>query len=143
MQICHNQLSICNVLCTDDQSCRLATINAKPHAFLNVTCTGNWNGENSDNTEACELITINGNTNTHMNVLCGASAACPFATIDGRDAAKLRIEDCASGTYTCYAITVWCPQNVNGDKKCIIQGHQMLFHSYLHIQTISFCNKLT
>ena len=67
-----------------------------------------------------------------MNIKCAASAACAFATIDGRDAAKLRMEDCASGWYTCYAITVWCPQNVNGDKKCIIQG-QLDFNPSIYL----------
>ena len=100
--------------CTATESCRDSFINGAADSTLNVTCTGS--------SEACKGTVITGAENTDMNVVCGDYAACYQATIDGREAEILRVLDCATSTYTCIGTEFYCPPNVNGEKRCIIQG---------------------
>eukprot|EP01084_Bolivina_argentea_P276061 470935_1 len=104
----------CHITCTGQYSCYQATINAPTNTLLNVSCTG------SDS--ACRESHITGSTGTHMNINCANSYACENAIIDGRYAYKLQLPDCATSSFTCWPITVYCPPMVNGEKRCIIGG---------------------
>ena len=116
----------CYIYCYNDEACKDTTINAQPNTKLNVTCTGS----SSSITDTCRDSTINGASNTNMVIHCGRQYACYGSTIDARYASYLKMQDCATDYWTCYDLTIWCPQNVNGDKRCIIQGIYTLMSSF-------------
>ena len=57
---------------------------------------------------------------------------CINAEFDVRNATKFILLDCTDGD-ACLGITVWCPQNVNGDKKCIINDINIYVNVYIYI----------
>ena len=58
-----------------------------------------------------------GGDGSDINVSCIGHANCNGVEIDGRDAASLTLSNC-SGNVTCYDMTIWCPQQMNGEKRC-------------------------
>ena len=114
----------CIIQCTNFQSCKGATINASPNALLNVTCSGPHSVTPPNaNIKSCQDITINGSTHTTINIHCTGQYSCYGATIDARHASLLQMLDCATELCTCYKLTIYCPPNINGDKRCILQGN--------------------
>eukprot|EP01084_Bolivina_argentea_P118890 210887_1 len=107
----------CYITCSGSNSCDSSIINGNTNMLLNVTCTAD---------SACIDATFNGKTNEIINILCGNRYACYKAKFDARNAAKLNLMDCATDSYTCIGIIVYCPPKVHNDKKCIIQGDNSL-----------------
>ena len=74
---------------------------------------------------SCSNTTITGSPGTTLNVTCQSEQACESAIIDGRDAALLRLNDCTQNA-SCLEMEIWCPQKVNGQKMCILDGNDNL-----------------
>eukprot|EP01083_Nonionella_stella_P102214 290600_1 len=104
----------CIIQCSNQYSCKDITINASPNTTLNITCNGPR--------ESCRNSIINGNINTEMNIKCSNSYACYNSTIYGKYASKLHMIDCATDFWTCYMLNIYCPPNINGQKRCIFEG---------------------
>ena len=103
----------CKVLCDNSNACYSATINAVANQQLNVSCTTE---------DSCQITNIHGATDSELNILCTNNDACRYASFLAFNSSWLRLLDCATGYGTCTGITVQCPQNINGQKRCIIQG---------------------
>ena len=103
----------CNVQCNADDACYNATINAADNQQLNVSCTV----ENS-----CDSASFNSGNGSEVNIHCTKGSSCYKASFKALQASWLRLLNCATEFLTCIGITVWCPSNVNGEKRCIVQG---------------------
>ena len=103
----------CKVNCTGDYACEGANINAADGQQLNMSCVS---------ASSCKSSSIVGGHDSELNILCGKSFACNRASFDGLLSSWLRLFDCATDLSTCTGVTVWCPQNVNGEKHCMIKG---------------------
>eukprot|EP01084_Bolivina_argentea_P103667 185651_1 len=61
------------------------------------------------------------NSDDAVSINCRQTSACLNAIIDARNAALLKVYDCEPAD-ACIGITVYCPENVDGTKKCTIYG---------------------
>ena len=89
-----------------------------------VNCPSNANANcyimcTSD--QSCKSITIRGGENQYTEVSCNAYDTCRGALINAKDSSELRILRCNSVS-SCIGMTIWCPPNLDGDKKCTIEG---------------------
>ena len=137
--ICNNN-AVCNVFCTqngqncgsaniycpDDYACNIygsqvyqiqsGTIYASKNEPTIVQCTGQ---------NVCRYTQFIGGDgpNSILEIQCNfGSWSIENNMIDARNAAELRITECG-GSNGCSGLRVYCPQNVNGVKKCSISGN--------------------
>eukprot|EP01084_Bolivina_argentea_P161308 280831_1 len=109
----------CDVNCMNPSACQDATIICPDDAGCNIQCMGS---------NACHSMTIiggnddNTGNSARLTVSCSQSNSCPHATFDGRSAHELSITGCTDSN-SCIGITVYCPENVGGTKKCNIGGN--------------------
>merc|ERR1712228_910818 len=53
---------------------------------------------------------------------CLYTESCSRSVLDARDSAKMSLIGCSIGDWSCFSMTIWCPPNINGEKKCSIEG---------------------
>ena len=132
-----------NVHCEDQLSCLNGAIdfNASDDTSLSMSChgkhacsgfniTGGLRGEiilscgengNYSNEGDCMRMDIKGGSDGSMRMDCHSNHSCFYTKIDARDASWLYVFDC-SQSKSCRGLTVWCPQNEDGEKKCVMEG---------------------
>eukprot|EP01084_Bolivina_argentea_P061534 112471_1 len=95
--------------------CDETTINCPSNEDCHIKCSGS---------NSCASSTINCPSNYQCTIDCSNTAACYDVTVYAQHSSKLEFTDCKSGAfdYTCSDMTVYCPPNINGNKKCIIPG---------------------
>ena len=91
---------------TGMSDCVNSQVHGDANSSINVICSG----------PNC-LRRIVGGEGSDINVACIGPANCNQMEIDGRDAASLTLSDC-TGDVTCDHLIIWCPQQVNGEKRC-------------------------
>ena len=106
------------VRCENLASCFSAKIYCPTGSDCNIPCRGKY---------ACQNTEIYGASNRALDMLCNDDFACDSILVDARSSSELIIGDCVTGESTCRGITVYCPPNVLGDRKCTINGDDGLY----------------
>ena len=97
-------------------ACFGSTISGGQDASITTICSHNIHSMYGWG-KPCEFLRIAGGSGSDINVSCTDYAECEFMKIDGQNAASLVLGDC-SGNVKCIAVTIWCPQQVDGEKRC-------------------------
>eukprot|EP01084_Bolivina_argentea_P279719 478223_1 len=96
-----------SIICTQNEDC-------------NVVCNGD---------RSCENVIFSCPINKQCNITCIGDAACWGALINATLSSIVYIKGCTAGDptnndlFTCENIDLYCPPNINGIKKCIVQGN--------------------
>ena len=109
-------------------ACSSSTISGGQNSFITMICSHNYY---DGGWSACYPANIIGGSGSHINVSCTDYAQCRLMKIDGRNAASLTLGDC-SGNVECQYMTIWCPQQVNGEKRCDLGKGDNLQSLYLY-----------
>ena len=104
------------------RACSSSTISGGQNSSIAMICSHNNHSSYTQYSSygrwsACSSADIIGGSGSHINVSCTDYAQCQRMKIDGRNAASLTLGDC-SGNVECDDITIWCPQQVNGKRRC-------------------------
>ena len=113
----------------DSNSCRDATINCAQGMDCEVDChprdhdyaTNTFGG---GSIRACRDATIYGPTGYALRVECEDNLACQSAIIRGESSSSLNMT--CFDTKACEDVTIYCPENTNGTKNCLLTGVQTL-----------------
>ena len=106
-----------NVNCNKNQrSCADSTINCPKHSDCTVSCKSR---------NSCKSALIVSPEQNDLTVNCLNDQSCLETIIDGKDSSQLHINGC-SQTQSCSELSVYCPENTNGQKNCHIEGMAIL-----------------
>ena len=121
MEITAGSNSRINLLCTGEGDalypCEGAYINGGPNSSINMLCSFEpmVNGSYKFG-DGCRGNHIIGQSGSNINMSCLGFTTCMDIEINGRDAASLTLNGCEG--YVHCGMAIWCPQHLNGEKRC-------------------------
>jgi len=111
----------CSIYCQGEGACDGTTINgpSSSDTDLQVVCEGSEQGP-------CANLEVIGGESSSISVDCsGDDSACLNSIFRASSASSFTLSDCTSSK-SCLGITVYCPPNVNGNRRCTLQGNNQL-----------------
>merc|ERR1712013_933666 len=106
-----------------EHACFGATVQCAAGENCDISCTS------GEDVEVCEDVTIYCPNGGDCSITCTEDYACHNAVIDARDSASLSLTCNTAGTHTCTGLTIYFPENDNGEKKGIISAGDNSFSS--------------
>ena len=111
----------------ENDACTYSKISGGQNSSITTSCSHNQPSRYPWIDLPCYYAHISGQHGSNINVSCTNYAECSWMTIDGRNAASLTMGDC-SGNVHCKSMTIYCPQQVNGEIMCNLgKGDNMKF----------------
>eukprot|EP01083_Nonionella_stella_P191639 709161_1 len=103
----------CEILC-GRSSCEYSVINCPVNGNCHIWC--NYHG--------CAYSSVLCPPNGECVIHCWRWYSCYDMVVDGSETSQLSIIGChdIQSYSVCKGMVIWCPPNINGDKKCLIQG---------------------
>eukprot|EP01084_Bolivina_argentea_P206424 352456_1 len=107
-----------NVMCNGNlHSCINSEINCPYHSR---NCIISCNGDSS-----CESSKIKSPINGDLTVNCNGKRSCIDSIFNGVKASTFNINGCKADQ-SCFDLSLYCPPNINGHKKCFVEGNDNL-----------------
>eukprot|EP01083_Nonionella_stella_P185220 674764_1 len=128
--------------------CPLSTINCPTNGDCNIICANSGPGVSGRCMRSVVNCPLNGNcqifchyagcqnakilcpANGECQVHCTGYVGCNLIEIDGSSTSQLSIKGCHHSyrdLSMCKDMVIWCPPNVNGHKKCFIEGNNNFY----------------
>ena len=138
---CPSVTGNCDIICNEDRSCSEAKVIAgSSNGLLNMECS---------NGASCESMEITANNDQNIIIDCSVPSntsyhsSCRYATIDARYASELLITGCDLESFLlCNGMTVYCPENDDGEIKCTLTGTKCIFVSRIFDFVCFHCRQL-